>query len=180
MTPSASNATHWRQGALVFRIAVAGTVAVAAYATLAVLQILVLNPLAAAPGRDLAQIQHDLATSNESLRAPFVLAVLAFGLVLAVALLVVLPRMRGLTPSAAAFAYLLLLVLGAPAYVAASFGAGMALADTYGIGGGDHSPWARPLLWTSALSLLGAGVLGAAELARLRRRRTHSASPPGV
>ena len=34
-------------------------------------------------------------------------------------------------------------------------GPGMALADTYGIGGGDHSPWAWPIYVVSALALAG-------------------------
>ena len=59
---------------------------------------------------------------------------------------------------------LALLVLGAPAYVVASFPAGMSLADTYGISGGDHSPWASPLFATSLAALL----LGIALAAMLR------------
>lgn len=65
------------------RIAALGTLAVVAYAALAAVQILVLNPLAAVPGRT-----------------------------------------------------------------------GMALADSFGISGGDHAPWALPLYIASALALV--------------------------
>ena len=47
------------------------------------------------------------------------------------------------------------LVAASPAYFMASFGPGMALADTYGIGGGDHSPWAWPIYVVSALASAG-------------------------
>lgn len=164
---------------MTFGIATTGTVAVTAYAALAALQILVLNPIAAAPaGGDLAQIQRDLTAANESLGAPLVLTVLGIGVVLAIALLVLLARLRDATPMAAALAYLLLLILGTPAYFMASFGAGMALAYTYMISGGDHSPWAWLLYWTSALALLSAGLLGAVSLARLQRRKATTPTDP--
>ena len=69
-------------------------------------------------------------------------------------------------------AYLVLLTFGAPAYFMASFGAGMGLADTYGISGADYSPWARPLYLVSLLSLLAALAIGAFDLIRRSRQRT--------
>lgn len=51
-------------------IAAVGTALVTAYAGLAALQILVLNPLAAAPGRNLDEIGEDMAAAGESLTAP--------------------------------------------------------------------------------------------------------------
>lgn len=71
------------------------------------------------------------------------------------------------SPIGPALAYLVLLVLGAPAYVVASFPAGMSLADTYAISGGDHSPWASPLFAISLAALL----LGIALVAMLLTRR---------
>ena len=47
------------------------------------------------------------------------------------------------------------LVAASPAYFMASVGPGMALADTYGVGGGDHSPWAWPIYVVSVLALAG-------------------------
>ena len=141
-----------------------GTALVVAYAALAGLQILVLNPLAAAPGLSLEQIRQDLSAAGESLRAQFVLVVLAFGVACAILVLVLAAAGRLASPTGPALAYLALLVLGAPAYVVASFPAGMSLADTYGISGGDHSPWASPLFATSLAALL----LGIALAAMLR------------
>ena len=54
------------------RVALVGTLAVLAYAALAGLQILVLNPLAAVPGRTLPQIEAEMARWGESLGAPWV------------------------------------------------------------------------------------------------------------
>lgn len=132
-------------------IALIGTLVVLAYATLASLQIAVLNPLAAAPGRDLAHIQRDMATAGESMGIWWV--VMAVGPLIAIALLFVALKGSGLHPRGVSAAYLGLLALGAPAYLVASFGPGMALADTYAITGADHSPWAVPLYVVSALSL---------------------------
>ena len=50
--------------------------------------------------------------------------------------------------------FLVLLALGAPAYFWANFGPGMALADTFFVSGGDHSPWSAPLYVTSGLAVL--------------------------
>lgn len=151
-------------------IAVTGTVAVAVYSFLAGLQILVLNPLAAAPGKDLDQIREDMAAANESLGAPFVVGFLGLGVALAIFVLVLVLARRDMAPLTAAFLYLVVLMLGAPAYFVASFHTGMGLADTYMIRGGDHSPWALPLYATSALAVIGAGIVGAVDLTRRHRR----------
>lgn len=136
------------------RIAALGTLAVVAYAALAAVQILVLNPLAAVPGRTLPQIEAELARWGESLGTPRVLGLLGFGVTLAVALLVTAWLDKDPAPWDYALGYLAMLVLGAPAYFVASFGAGMALADSFGISGGDHAPWALPLYIASALALV--------------------------
>lgn len=147
--------------------AIAGTAVTIAYAYLAVLQILVLNPLAAVPGAGLEQIWADLAAANESLGVPGVLLGMTVGPVVALTLLVHALWGTDPSPRNVATAYLALLAFGAPAYFVASLGAGMALADTYGISGGDHSPWAQLLHATSGIAFLGlAGLWAWASFAR--------------
>lgn len=157
---SSRRATVW--------VSLVGVVAVAVYAAVAALQIMVLNPLAAAPGRTLAQIRTDMGEAGESLSPTSVFGILGIGVVLAVAAAVV--AIVGRMPAVlAAMVFLSLVVLGTVGYFAASFGAGMGLADTYGIGGADYSPWARPLYATSLLALGILVVLGIREIRRRRR-----------
>lgn len=132
-------------------IAVIGTLAIMAYGLLAIVQIAVLNPLAAAPGVGLNQIQDDMAIAGETLGVWWLFMVI--GPVIAIAIMLRVWRRPDPLPSRTVRAYLLLLSLGAPAYFFASFGPGMALADTYLISGGDHSPWAMPLYVISGLAL---------------------------
>lgn len=122
-----------------------GTAAIVGYAALALIQILVLNPLAAAPGRSLVHIYADLQAAGETLGAPYVVTILGLGLLAATTVLVLTSRRPELPVQLIVVGYLVLLALGAAAYLAASFGAGMALADTYGIAGNDHAPWASVL-----------------------------------
>lgn len=149
-------------------VGVAGTIAVTAYAAWAVIHVLVLNPLAAVSGATLDQIYAEVAAVGESLSEPLVFLVMAVGPVLAVVWLVRAVRRQDSRPLGVAVSYLVLLMLGALAYFVASFGARMALADTYAISGGDHSPWAGPLYLTSGLALLGLLVLAAMRWARQR------------
>ena len=133
-------------------VAVLGTVSVVAYGLLAAVQIMVLNPLAAVPGAGLGQIRADMDAAQETLGAWWVLMTL--GPAIAIALLVRVGKRPELQPRIVASWYLGLLALGTPAYFVASFGPGMALADTYGIGGNDASPWAVPLHVTSVLAVI--------------------------
>ena len=128
---------------------------VAALAVLSALQIFVLNPLAAAPdGRGLGRVYADLGAAGEG-GFPFVLSalILAAGLGVAAILAFIVWRREEVDPLAVLALGLASLVAATPAYFIASFGMGMALADTYGIGGADHSPWARPIYVLSALAL---------------------------
>jgi hypothetical protein len=170
MTSSPDSTSDHRTAVL---IAVFGTLLVCAYAGLAALQILVLNPLAAAPGRDLDEIRADMTAAGESLSTPAMVGVLGLGVALAILLLVLITVRRDTTPTAAMLGYLVLLAFGAPAYFIASFGAGMGLADTYMISGADYSPWAIPLYLTSLIGLVAALTIGAIDLARRHRRSTH-------
>ena len=132
--------------------AIAGAVLVACYAAFAALQIQVLNPLAAVPGSTLQEIHEAVESAGESMAIFPMTAVLAPGPLIAISFTIC--SMYGFASSKAAFRIqVALLTLGAPAYLLASFGAGMALADTFGINGSDYSAWATPLYVVSACSL---------------------------
>ena len=136
---------------------------VLAYAVFAAIQIQVLNPLAAAPGLSLREIHAAVGATNDSMLIGLMLALLLPGPMIAAGLL--WSSSRGWVPWIATIAAQLgLLTLGTLVYVAASFGPGMTLADTFGIGGADHSPWATPLFALSGVSLLILLVLGITAL----------------
>lgn len=142
-------------------ICVAGVLAVTTYAALAAVQILVLNPLAAAPGGlSLDEVRAAMSNAGESLMPTTVLGILGAGVCLAIGTAVVCLVARA-HPVVAVMTFLALLMGGAPAYFVASFGPGMGLADTFGISGADASPWALPLYAVSALSAI-AVLVGAA------------------
>lgn len=147
-------------------LAAVGTVLVLGYAALAVVQILVLNPMAAAPGIPLAQIYSDMAEAGETMNTWFVVVGMSIGPIVALAVLVVAVARHDITPVAVTVSYLTLLTLGPLAYFVASFGPGMSLADTYGISGADYSPWAQPLFVTSAAALIALVGVFAAVVAR--------------
>lgn len=162
-------------------VVLVGTSLVLAYATLAVVQILVLNPMAAAPGRTLSEIHRDLEAAGQSLSPVLAVGVSTLGVVLALVLGVFGVRSR--TPVfTLALGYLALLAAGTLAYFVASFGAGMSLADTYFIGGADHSPWSWPLHATSAAAMVLVALSGAGRLLQLilhaPRAGDHTPSTP--
>jgi hypothetical protein len=140
--------------------------AVTAYAALAAVQILVLNPLAAAPGLTLTEIRGRMSDAGESLMPGTVLGILGLGVAMAIGVAVVCLVTRA-HPVVPAMTFLAVLMGGAPAYFVASFGPGMALADTFMIGGADASPWAIPLFAVSALAAVGI-LVGVAFTARRR------------
>lgn len=138
-------------------VTVAGSCLLLSHLLLAAAQTLVLNPLAAAPGRPLPQIHADLADAGESLGAPMVVAYVLVGIAAVVAGWILVRR--GYSAFTLTLYYLTALALAMPCYLIISFGAGMALADTYGISGGDHSPWALPLYAVSIGAALTALLL---------------------
>ncbi|NYE20409.1 hypothetical protein [Microbacterium immunditiarum] len=151
---------------LTIGIAISGTLLVTAYAVLAALQIIVLNPLAAVPSATLREIHAEMARMGESPGIPVTIGILGLGVLLAGGLLALFAGRADATPFAAATAHLLMLVLGAPAYFVASFGPGMALADTFLISGADYVSWAFAHYATSGialLALLGAIAIGSAR-----------------
>lgn len=132
-------------------VALLGTAVVLGYGGLASLQIALLNPLEAAPGRDLSQIHMDLDRAGESM-GPWWAIMVVWAAVAIAHLVRNLGRVTQ-PPGKVAVKYLTLLVLGVPVYWLASFSPGAALADTYDISGGDAAPWGIPLYVTSALAL---------------------------
>ena len=149
-------------------ISIAGVLGVTAYATLAAVQILVLNPLAAAPGLTLDAIRAEMSGAGESLGDARVLFILGIGVALAVGVAVVSVITKA-PPIVPGMTLLALLTFGAFAYFAASFGAGMGLADTFGISGADYSPWALPLYAVSAVAAIAVIVVGISTAVRDRR-----------
>ncbi|MGX9899471.1 hypothetical protein ACW0JT_05475 [Arthrobacter sp. SA17] len=132
----------------------AGFMAVAAYTVAGSLQVLVWNPLASVPGASLEEIHSKLAQANESLAPALVLAWASIGIMLAAFVLIGTLR-RFIAPMKVVLMLdLILLVLAAPTHWYASFPAGMSLADTFSIGGGDHAPWGKVLYLISGLALV--------------------------
>lgn len=134
-------------------IGLLGAMTVLAYAVFAALQIQVLNPLATVPGSTLAEIHAVVGRSGDTMGWGLMIALLVPGPLIAAS--VALSSWRGrLSAPAVLMIVLSLLVLGSPVYLAASFPAGMTLADTFFVGGADHSPWALVLHLTSLAALL--------------------------
>lgn len=153
-------------------VVVVGVLAVAAYAVLAAVQILVLNPLAAVPGERIAAIYAEMDAAGETMPVMMPLLVLAVGVAAAVVVAVLSIRSR-LEPAHSALLFLLLLIFGTPGYFVASFGPGMNLADTFMISGGDHSRWSL-LLYAASL---GAAVAAVILALRMRRPRPLAVKP---
>ncbi|MFJ4170554.1 hypothetical protein ACIPY3_13675 [Paenarthrobacter sp. NPDC089714] len=134
-------------------MAALGFVVVVAYAVVGAFQILVWNPLAAVPGMALADIYSAVDRAKESLAIPRVLVWTVVGIALGAAVLVAALR-RPLSVRTVLALELLVLILGAPSHWMASFPAGMGLADTFAISGGDYSPWGKLLYAVSGIALL--------------------------
>ncbi|GAA1314399.1 MAG: hypothetical protein ACTH6N_04140 [Brachybacterium tyrofermentans] len=146
-------------------IGVGGTALVLAYAVFAALQIQVLNPLAAVPGSSLREISAAVGNTADTMGWGLMIVVLALGPLIAV--LITIIGWRGRIPTTGMLVAMLgLLMLGTPAYFVASFPAGMTLADTFGIGGADHSPWAGVLHLVSLLALIALVVIAVRAVIR--------------
>lgn len=143
----------------VLATSILGAIGITAYAAFGALQILVLNPLAVAPGLSLGQIHARMEVANESLATSWVLTWMGSGVGLG-AFMLLLTLRRNPTRSGSIATTLLVLAFGAPAYWIASFPAGMSLADTFLTSGGDRAPWALVLYLVSAASIAGLAVTG--------------------
>lgn len=151
-------------------VSILGAVAVAAYAVWGALQIIVLTPLAAVPGRSLAEIRGGMAAAGESPSDAGPVMFLVLGVVIAAVVAVLVIRTSA-DPQLAALLFLAVLTLGAPALFIASFGPGMSLSDTYFVSGGVTLPGVAPLYVVSVAAALGCVVLGAIVSGRSRPAR---------
>ncbi|WP_232466120.1 hypothetical protein [Diaminobutyricimonas sp. LJ205] len=160
-----------RDRSAVIMAAAIGFVVTVGYAIAGSLQILVWNPLAAVPGATLSEIEQGLARASESLGTSLVIGWAIIGGVLAAGILIAAVLRLSVRLPQVVQADLVLLVLAAPTFWAASFPAGMGIADTFHTTGAPHSPWGAPLYAVSAAALLALLVM----VAVAQRRATAEA-----
>lgn len=141
-------------------VSLIGAAAVLAYALFAALQIQVLNPLATVPGSTLREIHAAIEQrhSADTMGWGLMIVTLLIGPLIAVVVATMAARGR-LRTGTVLMVMLALLALGSPGYLMASFPAGMTLADTYGVGGADHAPWANILHAASLLAVVALAVV---------------------
>lgn len=130
----------------------------AGYAVIGTLHVLVWNPMAAVPGATLEEIHVVLGRIDASLAAPVVIAWATIGMLLAAAVLTG-ALWRSASVKTIVTLDLLLLVLGGPTHLVASFPAGLAIADTFATTGWDHAPWGWALYVVSAMALVAVAVV---------------------
>jgi hypothetical protein len=149
-----------------------GPALVACYATVMVLTILVLEPLAARPGMTAEAIFAALAAAGVSMvgKVGFLVVWAALGVGLSVAGCAVALRRR-VAPDTAVALQLGVLALGAPAYFWGSFDMGMDLADTFLIAGGVHSAVPPVLYAVSGWALVALVALQVPRVVRWARAR---------
>lgn len=145
-----------------------GTLAVLLYSLFAAVQIQVLNPLATVPGASLGDIHAAVGRTADTMGWGLMAAVLLPGPLIAAATALASARGR-LSEEALLMVMLGLLAGGSPVYLVASFPAGMTLADTFGVGGADHAPWASIFHAVSLLAVAALAVLVIARAARAGR-----------
>lgn len=155
-TPSSVIVACWATYALCWAAVVASVV-----------QNLVLNPLAVAPGQPLSRIWADVERAGESLDAWLVVAIAVVPLLVATGILRQAARggperVRGTT-----MMLLGVVVSIAPLHWLSSFAPNIALADTYDTTGAAHSPWGAVVY---ALSGLAAALLMMGAVLRARHR----------
>lgn len=152
-------------------VAVLGPLLVIACALFAALQIQVLNPMATVPESSLAEIHAAVGRTADTMGWGIMIATLLPGPILAV--LLALAGLRGrISIYGVVLGMLGLLVGASPIYLIASFPAGMTLADTFGVGGADHAPWAMILHVLSMLSLVALAVIAFVHVLRREMRAT--------
>lgn len=139
-------------------IGLLGTAAVLAYAVFAALQIQVLNPLATVPGSSLREIHAAVGETADTTGWALMIAMLVPGPLIAAASTISAARGR-MSSGSLQIILLALLTFGSPVYFVASFPAGMTLADTFGVGGADHAPWASILHGVSLAALVALVVV---------------------
>lgn len=130
-----------------------GFLLVIGYAVLGMLQVLVLDPLAAVPDMSLEEIYIHAARSNETIHVWVVVTLLDPGLLLGLGSLVLSFR-RGATWVQSAAVASGLLFLGGLPFFWAWFGVGMNIADAFGTSGGDHTGLGAVMWATSGCGAL--------------------------
>ncbi|GAB3305015.1 hypothetical protein GCM10027427_33680 [Pseudoclavibacter terrae] len=130
-----------------------GFLLVTGYAVFGMLQVLVLDPLAAVPDMTLEEIYLHAARSNETIHVWVVAMLLGPGLLLGLGSLVLSCR-RGATWVQSAAVAAGLLFLGGFPFFWAWFGVGMNVADAFGTSGGDHTGWGAVMWATSGCAAL--------------------------
>lgn len=153
-------------------VSVVGVVVVAVYAGLMALQALVLDPLAAVPGKSLDAIHGHLERGGFDVAGDIrsVVVTAAVGVLLAVAV-AVLGIVQRFEPVVIAVLFLALLVVGAPVTFGTGFALGMDVADGFGTGGASHTIWAGVLYGTSLAALVAIPLTLAVTWLRRNGRR---------
>ncbi|WP_065964404.1 hypothetical protein [Curtobacterium sp. UCD-KPL2560] len=165
-------------GARRVTVAVVGVLVVAAYAALLVVDALVLDPLAAVPGRSLDGLYAELDRQGFAVGADVatVVGLGIAGVVVAVVLATWLLVARAPTTVLVA-ALLAVVALGAPVSFASGFALGMDVADGFGVGGAAHTVWAGVRYLTSGIAFVAVPVVLVVGLTRSARRTAAPARP---
>ncbi len=147
-----------------------GVVVVAVYAAVMACEALVLDPLAAVPGQTLGQIHAHLRADGMNVTADIVtvIAQAVIGLTLA-AVVAIVGLVRRLAPVVMSTWILAIIAAGGFVAFGTGFALGMDVADSYGVGGEDHTVWAGVLYLTSLAAFFGFVSVGARALVRGRR-----------
>ncbi|ARC56961.1 hypothetical protein AS850_07700 [Frondihabitans sp. 762G35] len=151
-------------------VAVLGVVVVAVYAAVMACEALVLDPLAAVPGETLGRIHAHLRADGMDVTADIVtvIAQAVIGLALA-AVVAIVGLVRRASPVVMGTWFLAIIAVGGFVAFGTGFALGMDVADSYGVGGEDHTLWAGVLYLTSLTAFLGLVFVGARALVRGRR-----------
>ncbi|PZE94554.1 hypothetical protein [Curtobacterium sp. MCBD17_008] len=154
-------------------VAVSGALVVTAYAALLAVNALVLDPLAAVPGKSLSEIYATVEAMGNSVAQDVVgvLVTAGIGFALAVASAFIGLSDRYSTHVIAVM-HLGLVALGALATFQSGFFLGMDVADSFGVSGGAHGMGAAVLYGTSLAALVAIpAVLFLTMVQTLRRAR---------
>jgi hypothetical protein len=154
-------------------VAVSGTLVVTAYAALLAVNALVLDPLAAVPGKSLPEIYATVDAMGMSSRQDVVgvLVTAGIGVVLAVGFAIA-AIWKEIPVPVALVCHLALVACGAGAVFQSGFFLGMDVADAFAVSGGAHGLWAGVLYGTSLAALVAIpAVLFVTMVQTLRRAR---------
>lgn len=151
--------------------ALVGTLVVAGHVALGLVHVLVLDPLAAAPGRTLGEVRARLAEVGAATPPTVVVLWGVVGLGIAVVLFVAAGRVSGVRVREVVVEYALVLVGGAPSFFVASAGHRAALVDGLHVDPADQAPTAAVLAAVSAVALVVVLVAAVASVVGARRAR---------